>query len=112
MRSRAGWGGSADTLKAAWREYGGVAHLWLGHRLIGGDAGFERCAADSEKLLAFLAGAEDLRRRGEAWVPLRARKPVLDPDLTWRVPASFPLPAVSVPLPPLSVDEPSKKPTG
>jgi hypothetical protein len=90
---------SEDTLDNAWKEYGCVSHLWLVDRLIG-EAGFEQCA-DPEKLRVFLAAAEDLRRRGEAWRPKRRGEPILNPGTSWKVPSDFALPAVElVSLPP------------
>lgn len=56
---------SRATIETAWKDYGCVAHLWLVDRLIG-EKGFEQCA-DPHKLRVFLAAAEDLRGRGEAW---------------------------------------------
>lgn len=87
-------GRTTKTTHAAWEKFGAVSHLWLAHLLIGGDAGWEQCVADHGKLLLFLSAAENLRRHGEAFIPLRARESILDPNVTWKVPDTFPLPRV------------------
>lgn len=99
-RSRVAWG-SPETLKAAWKEYSCVAHLWLVDRLLE-KAGVNFWRTNNNKLPVFLGAAEGLRRRGEAWKHKNARAPVLDPEETWKVPNPFPLPSVFTPLGPPS----------
>ena len=100
LKKRKGWkGGGAETdMKTTWRNYRPVAHLWaaqsMGTMFKPGD--------DPQVLLEWIAGAEDLRHRGEALGPSRAQVPVLDPETMWRMPNELVLPSMGVPLP--SVD--------
>ncbi len=57
---------------------------------------------DPQVLLEWIAGAEDLRRRGEALRPSKAKAPVLDPGTTWQMPDELALPPPTLVLP--SVD--------
>ena len=57
---------------------------------------------DPPLFLEWIAGAKDLRRRGEAFRPLKAKAPVLDPCTTWRMPDELALPSATLALP--SVD--------
>ena len=50
-------------------------------------------------LAKWLALAEQLRRRGEEWVPYRGHHPLLDPAKTWKVPDRFDLPLAEQGLP-------------
>ncbi len=56
---------------------------------------------DPPLFLEWIAGAEDLRRRGEAFRPPKAKSPVLDPGTTWRMPDELALPSVTLELPPV-----------
>jgi hypothetical protein len=86
------------TLKNSWSDYSCVAHLWLAY--LAGIAG-DFCPwgdrhGDWEVLTRWLACAEYMRRQGEEWEHLNAKKPVLDPAKTWKVPAGFELPSFRV----------------
>ena len=84
-----------ETMEEDWHAYSRVSHLWLALDLyLGGD--LNRCAADRRLLLRLLAYAEELRKRGEAWVPKRGSTPILDAAHTWKVPAAFELPPVQL----------------
>ena len=54
---------------------------------------------DPPELLEWIAVAEELRRRGEALRPPKAKTPVLDPGTTWRMPDELELPTAAVRLP-------------
>ena len=93
LKKRKGWkGGGAETdMKTTWQNYRPVAHLWAAQSM----CPMFKPGDDPQVLLEWIAGAEDLRRRGEAFL-------VLDPGVTWRMPDEFPLPAPTLELP--SVD--------
>ncbi len=100
LEKRLGWGngGGISELKAAWRDFRPTAHLWARQSM--GPMG-ELCD-DLPLFLEWIAGAEDLRRRGEAFRPPKAKTPVLDPSTTWRMPDELALPSATLELP--SVD--------
>ncbi len=100
LEKRLGWGngGGISELKAAWRDFRPTAHLWARQSM--GPMG-ELCD-DLPLFLEWIAGAEDLRRRGEAFRPPKAKPPVLDPGTTWRMPDELVLPSATLELP--SVD--------
>ena len=94
-----GYGAGLTELYASWRAFRPVAHLWAAQSM---------CSCPMKELeppafLEWIAGAEDLRRRGEAFRPPKAKTPVLDPSTTWKMPDELKLPPMTVPLP--SVDE-------
>ena len=92
-------GAEFSELRRSWRAFRPTAHLWAAQVII--------CPCSIKELdpplfLAWVAMAEELRRRGEAFRPLTAKTPVLDPGTTWRMPDELALPSVKVGLP--SVD--------
>jgi hypothetical protein len=88
--------GAGETeIKSSWRAYASVAHLWAGLH----SWNWAKIVSDHELMDDWLAGAEDLRRQGESYRPGKARAPLLDPDRTWRLPASMNLPQTKYPLP-------------
>lgn len=100
LEKRLGWGNGAgiSELKTTWRDFRSVAHLWAAQNMCPmGDLFY-----DPPLFLKWIARAEDLRRRGEAFRPPNAKAPVLDPGTTWRMPDELKLPPVTVLLP--SVD--------
>jgi hypothetical protein len=88
-----------ESLEAHWRKYRSVSHLWAAMDE------FTFTDLSQAALLQFLARAEDLRHRGEAYKHPQASAPILDRRLTWKVPNGLPLPPATVSLPPLSDDE-------
>ncbi len=89
-----GYGAGLTELYASWRAFRPVAHLWAAQCSI-------ECPMkelEPPAFLEWLAGAEDLRRRGEAFRP---KVPVLDPGTTWRMPDELVLPSVPFELPPV-----------
>ncbi len=96
LERRLGWGNGAGIteLKAAWQDFRPVAHLWAAREAeIVGDR------YDPLLVLEWLTVAEELRRRGEALRPPRAKTPVLDPGTTWRMPDELALPSATMKLP-------------
>ncbi len=100
LKKRAEWrgGGGETDLKTTWRCYRPVAHLWAAQSM----CTMFKLGDDPQVLLEWIAGAEDLRRRGEAFRPPKAKAPVLDPGTTWRMPDELALPPPTLVLP--SVD--------
>jgi hypothetical protein len=92
---------SERTLKEAWKKYTPVAHLWAAANSVASEE-FRASGLEPAKLRMFLAYAEYLRRRGEAWTHPHGREPLLDPNETWKVPPDFALPKVSIKVGPLS----------
>jgi hypothetical protein len=92
-------GASLENLEAIWRKYRPVSHFWAGLAIASSLEVTER------GFLEFLAGAEELRRRGEAYRPLHGRQPYLNPNETWKVPEQAMLPSVAVSLPALSEND-------
>ncbi len=88
-------GGGLTELKATWLTFRPFAHLWAAQSMC---SMFELCD-DHPLFLEWIAGAEDLRRRGEALRPPWSRTTVLDPGTTWRMPDELVLPSVKVTLP-------------
>lgn len=80
-------GTSLSEIRRAWNRYKPAAHLWAMGEPPSPDF-------DEEKLLAWLASAEMLRRLGEAYRPPKARGPILAPAKTWRLPPTLTLPPV------------------
>lgn len=78
---------SSSTLDKGWRTHGAAAHLWAAARVVGFDM-LAQCAENSDAIRHLVAVAESIRRRGEAWVPLRGR-PILDAAKTWKAPAGY-----------------------
>lgn len=97
--------GSVKTLKRAWSEYESVAHFWMAKYQLGLFPFADREGQDrSEEFRRFLAAADAVREMGEAWKHLNAHTPVLDPELTWKVPCGV-VPAVRVELTPFTPDQ-------
>lgn len=95
LQKRLGCGAGISELKRSWQYFRPVAHLWAAQNIW-------RCPMkelDHPELLEWTAVAEELRRRGEALRPPKAKTPVLDPDTTWRMPDELALPSVTVELP-------------
>lgn len=90
-------GTSRANLIKAWQRYMPVAHFWLA-RLAWREL-WNESAGNGSKFALLLALAEETRRLGEGFVPLRASTPVLDPTRTWKVPGRFLLPKVKVEMP-------------
>ena len=100
LKKRPRWrgGGGETDLKTTWGDFRPVAHLWAAQSM----CSMFKLGDDPQVLLEWIAGAEDLRRRGEAFKPPKAKTPVLDPDTTWRMPDELALPPPTLVLP--SVD--------
>jgi hypothetical protein len=100
LKKRTGWrgGGGETDLKATWRNFRPVAHLWAAQSM----GAMFKLGDDPQVLREWIAGAEDLRRRGEAFRPLTGKTPALDPGTTWRMPDELALPSSTLELP--SVD--------
>lgn len=90
-------GTSPANLKMVWKRYMPVAHFWM--TLFAWRELWKESAGNGSKLALWLALAEETRRLGEGFVPLRASTPVLDPTRTWKVPDRFLLPKVTVEMP-------------
>ena len=102
LRKRVGWrkGAGMSELKTTWQNFRPVAHFWAAQNLR--PRPMRELREDPPLFLVWLAVAEDLRRRGEAFRPLTGKTPILDPCTMWRMPAELALPEVKVKLP--SVD--------
>jgi hypothetical protein len=82
----------------AWRSYKSVAHLWTVAHIAEAEGMLKQVL--SHDLLRFLAYAEAFRDFGENLTPHARKEPLLNPAETWKVPAHFPLPPVTLhPLP-------------
>jgi hypothetical protein len=66
------------TQRNLWQRTMPAAHLWA--------AGLERPIPGDGRLADWLAETEEIRRKGEAFVPRHGHEPVLDPAHTWRLP--------------------------
>jgi hypothetical protein len=86
---------SLSELRRSWRAFKPTAHLWGMQSM----CWLGELRDDPPPFLKWIAGAEDLRRRGEAFRPLTAKSPILDPDTAWRMPDDLALPSVAVPWP-------------
>lgn len=75
-------GAKERNLIKIWQQYQSVAHFWAAHMVQGG------FPANSEELVRFVAMAEFIRKCAEAHRPEHAREPLLDPKITWKLPAS------------------------
>ena len=75
-------GAKERNLIKIWQHYQSVAHFWAAHMVQGG------FPANSEELVRFVAMAEFIRNCAEAHRPERAREPLLDPKITWKLPPS------------------------
>jgi len=83
-------------LKTTWNQYSSVSHLWATMELLEPES--PKVISSREKLLAWLSHAEGLRRYGvtcELWRSPN-RHMLLDPEQTWRLLPTEPLPAVSI----------------
>jgi hypothetical protein len=104
---------STATLKRVWSKFGCVAHLWAAQMCLepwldlGPDPEF---LPDLDKMFPlFLALSEKDRIRGEEFIPLRSKTPVLDASVMWRPPAKLTLPKIKLPAgPPVLPDEISR----
>ena len=82
-------GAKGRNLTKLWQQYQSAAHLWAAHLAL--------CdfPADGKGLVHFMATAEFMRTSAEAHWPERAREPLLDPQVTWKLPASTAIEAVT-----------------
>lgn len=83
-------------LRATWKQYSSVSHLWATMGRL--EPEWQKVMSSREKLLAWLSHAEGLRRYGvtcELWRSPN-RHMLLDPEQTWRLLPTEPLPAVSI----------------
>jgi hypothetical protein len=107
----AGSPASPSSLKAIWKKFKPVAHLWAAARY---ELEMHRREASElleywmlpDRFLRFLAVAEKLRVMGENHRPLGGRnnssvldRHVLNPDVTWKFPSDLELPEVTVRMP-------------
>lgn len=79
-----------STIKTAWQRYKPVSHLWATQILLEDALG-----KDDTSTLFFFSLAENFRQQATRSFARGARSPVLDPQLTWRVPPDLPLYPVS-----------------
>jgi hypothetical protein len=99
-------GASEPTIRRWWNEYASAAHLgavllFYRHAVRADPAGMGLRTSYSPIRAGWaLAWAESVRIAGEQYKPPHARKPLLDPELTWKVPRSLQLPNVPLDLPP------------
>lgn len=99
-----------STLLADWGRFKEVAHLWAALNLWTRDMNQDLASAFEPEqddptggLPAFLAIAEELRRRGEMFFSRGQSEngtPLLDPNKTWRTPPDLVLPTVKCGVPP------------
>ena len=82
-------GAKERNLQQIWQKYQSVAHLWATRHLVG------MFPMTSDDLICFISLAEFIRCRAEAHWPDRAREPLLDPRVTWKVPANIPVATVT-----------------
>ena len=87
-------------LRATWNQYSSVSHLWATMALL--EPELPKVISSREKLLAWLSHAEGLRRYGVTCKLWRSpnRRMLLDPEQTWRLLPTEPLPDVSICIPP------------
>ena len=78
-----------------WSNFKPVAHLWAACRVIGME---HENGVDEVSTGRLLAISEELRRRGESYVPKHCKYPVLSPDKSWKLPDGLDLPNVEVDL--------------
>lgn len=69
----------------AWRKYRCVAHLWAAFIGLEGPP-YRVPPWEPKNFWLLLSLAERVREVGESFMPVGATKPLLDPDLTWKVP--------------------------
>jgi hypothetical protein len=83
------------TVKRAWRRYQSACHFVAAEVLLGES---ELGNIEDQNLFAIMAIslAEELRRSGEIKVPSHGTIPVLNADITWKVPDAFPLVPVNL----------------
>jgi hypothetical protein len=92
--------GSKPSLIKLWQRYSCVAHLYAAVLLIRdncSDGPAYPCSTAT--LPTFLAVAEDLRRWGANFTPVKGQLPILSPSSTWRVPPGLRLPKIKISLP-------------
>ena len=90
-------GKSRAWLTQMWQRFMPVAHLWAAKEAA--PDVWRAANEDPAEFAAWLGFAEELRRRGEAWTPLRSRVPILNPKRTWKAPKGFAMPPVEIGLP-------------
>ena len=78
-------GASERNLIKIWQNYQSVAHLWAAHLI------FRGIPDDRNEFADFIATAEYARITGENHWPEHAREPLLDPQVTWKLPAGVAL---------------------
>jgi hypothetical protein len=108
------------SIRNTWAIYKCVAHLWAAERVVADsffsekglsqepatfltrefqEYTFSQCYND---LPTFLAMAEAFRQFGIHHVPRSQKVPILPPDETWSCMGTIPLPAIEIPVPPLT----------
>jgi len=98
-------GASESTIRRWWKEFGSAAHLGAVLLFHLDDVRADPAGMGLQTLYSpigagsALARAERLRLAAEQYKPPHARKPLLDPEQTWKVPPSLWLPSVSLDLP-------------
>jgi hypothetical protein len=88
-------------MQAAWTEYKSVAHLWLAWRSVD-NQDCKLYPIPAKTLPFFLASADCYQRWGERYIPRQGKVPTLDPEETWRIHTSFPLPDIRIKIRPVT----------
>ena len=88
-------------IMAAWTEYKSVAHLWFAWGSLDSQAR-KLFPYPAETLPLFLASADYYRCWGESYIPHQGKVPTLDPEETWRIHTSFPLPDIRIEIRPVT----------
>ena len=93
-------GAQLRELKTTWGRYSPVSHLWAARAL--GQPRWTEAFSSRQNLLTWLSHADGLRRYGVACNLWRSRQrpTLLDPEQTWRLLPTEPLPDVSICIPP------------
>jgi hypothetical protein len=79
-------------LQGLWKDYHSAAHLWAAFILL------EEFPENFQEFIGFLCVSEAIRDFAEQHKDLHSRETLLNPSLTWKVPANFPLPVLEVDL--------------
>jgi hypothetical protein len=95
---------SIRSIENAWGAFKSVAHFYLAE-ILQKRFMLDTSRITSEAMEHFLATAESLRRRGEAYKPKGAKDPVLDPAENWCVDPLIYLPEVQISFPRLRPDQ-------
>jgi hypothetical protein len=101
--------GNRTDIRKVWECHRGVAHLGVGFLWLLGSAtpiprllsGYPR---DAAQLKYFLAIARDYQMFATSYTMPRQRRPLVNADEIWAIPANLPLPRRLRPLPPLPRD--------